>query len=60
MKETDIKGNAWKFGDNINTDLIFPNKYKHYVVDDMPKSGQYAMVGIDCLIFYLKFLNAGD
>ena len=47
MSEMDIKGKVWTFGDDINTDLIFPNKYKHYVIDDIPKSGQYAMVGID-------------
>lgn len=47
MKEMDIKGKVWTFGDDINTDLIFPNKYKHYVVDDIPKSALYAMVGVD-------------
>lgn len=42
-----IRGKVWVFGDNINTDLIFPNKYKHVVLDDVPKSGQYAMIGSD-------------
>ncbi len=43
----DIQGKVWVFGDDINTDLIFPNKYKHVVLDDVPKAGQYAMIGSD-------------
>jgi len=42
-----IQGNVWVFGDDINTDLIFPNKYKHVVLDDVPKAAQFAMVGAD-------------
>ncbi len=40
-----ILGKAWAFGDNVNTDLIFPNKYKHVVLDDLSKAGQFAMLG---------------
>ncbi|MEN8173675.1 MAG: 3-isopropylmalate dehydratase [Chloroflexota bacterium] len=34
-----IKGRVWKYGDNINTDVIFPGKYTYTVSDpkDMPK-----------------------
>ena len=42
-----IRGKVWRFGDDINTDLIFPNKYKHVVLDDAPKAAQFAMVGAD-------------
>ncbi len=42
-----IGGKVWRFGDDINTDLIFPNKYKHVVLDDAPKAAQFAMVGAD-------------
>ena len=47
MDDIIISGNVWVFGDDINTDVIFPNKYKHYVVDNLPEAGKYAMVGID-------------
>ena len=47
MDEIKISGDVWVFGDDINTDLIVPNKYKHYVVDNLPEAGKYAMVGID-------------
>lgn len=42
-----IQGRVWVFGDDVNTDLIFPNKYKHVVLDDVPKAGQFAMIGAD-------------
>jgi 3-isopropylmalate/(R)-2-methylmalate dehydratase small subunit len=42
-----IQGKVWVFGEDVNTDLIFPNKYKHVVGDDVPKSALYAMVGVD-------------
>ena len=28
-----IRGKAWKYGDNINTDVIFPGKYTYTVTD---------------------------
>jgi 3-isopropylmalate/(R)-2-methylmalate dehydratase small subunit len=42
-----IQGKVWVFGEDVNTDLIFPNKYKHVVGDDVPKSALYAMIGVD-------------
>ena len=39
-----IKGKAWKFGDNINTDLICPGPYMRLPLDQL---GQAAMAGID-------------
>lgn len=39
-----IKGKAWKFGDNINTDLICPGPYMRLPLDQI---GQAAMAGID-------------
>jgi 3-isopropylmalate/(R)-2-methylmalate dehydratase small subunit len=34
-----IKGRVWKYGDNVNTDVIFPGKYTYTVSDpaEMPK-----------------------
>jgi len=28
-----IRGRVWKYGDNINTDVIFPGKYTYTVSD---------------------------
>jgi len=39
-----IKGKAWKFGDNINTDLICPGPLMRLPIDQI---GQAAMAGID-------------
>lgn len=41
-----IKGRVWKFGDNIDTDVIIPFKYKARTLD--PKElAQHVMEGID-------------
>ena len=50
-----IKGRVWKFGDNINTDLICPGPYMRLPIDQM---GQAAMAGIDT-DFYNK-ISKGD
>ncbi len=42
-----IRGKAWVFGDDINTDLIYPNKYKHVALADPYKMAEYAMIGAD-------------
>ena len=42
-----IRGKAWTFGEDINTDLIYPNKYKHVALADPYKMAEYAMVGAD-------------
>ena len=43
---TVIKGRVWKYGDNVNTDVIFPGKYTYTISDpaDMP---QYALEDLD-------------
>lgn len=40
-----IYGKAWKFGDDVNTDLIIPGKYLELV--DPEEMAQHAMEGID-------------
>ena len=50
-----IKGKVWKFGDNINTDLICPGPYMRLPLDQM---GQAAMAGID--IDFHKKISKGD
>ncbi len=39
-----IKGKVWKFGDNINTDLICPGPLMRLPIDEI---GKAAMAGID-------------
>jgi 3-isopropylmalate/(R)-2-methylmalate dehydratase small subunit len=36
---TTLKGKVWKYGDDVNTDVIFPGKYTYTVSDpkEMPK-----------------------
>jgi 3-isopropylmalate/(R)-2-methylmalate dehydratase small subunit len=41
-----IQGKVWKYGDNINTDLIIPGKYKFKTVD-LNELAKHAMEGID-------------
>ena len=38
-----IEGRVWRFGDNIDTDVIVPGKY---LVHDLPKIAQHVMEGI--------------
>ncbi len=40
------KGKVWKYGDNVNTDVIFPGKYT-YTVSDPKEMGQYALEDLD-------------
>ena len=40
-----IKGKAWNYGDDINTDFIFPGKYLE--LTDPHEIGKHAMEGID-------------
>jgi 3-isopropylmalate/(R)-2-methylmalate dehydratase small subunit len=41
-----ITGRVWKYGDNINTDVIFPGKYT-YTVSDPQEMAQYALEDLD-------------
>ena len=41
-----IKGRAWKYGDNVNTDVIFPSKYT-YTISDPAEMPQYALEDLD-------------
>lgn len=43
--ENPIKGRVWKFGDDIDTDLIIPGKYLR--TKDMQVFADHAMEGID-------------
>jgi len=41
-----IRGRVWKYGDSVNTDVIFPGKYT-YTVSDPAEMPQYAMEDLD-------------
>lgn len=41
-----IKGKVWKYGDNVNTDAIFPGKYT-YTVTDPEEMGRHALEDLD-------------
>jgi 3-isopropylmalate/(R)-2-methylmalate dehydratase small subunit len=44
MKE--IQGRVWKYGDNVNTDVIFPGKYT-YTVSEPSQMPKYALEDLD-------------
>jgi 3-isopropylmalate/(R)-2-methylmalate dehydratase small subunit len=41
-----IKGRVWKYGDNVNTDVIYPGKYLYSIVDHREMAG-HALEGLD-------------
>lgn len=41
-----VKGRVWKYGDNINTDVIFPGKYT-YTVTDPEEMAKHAFEDLD-------------
>jgi 3-isopropylmalate/(R)-2-methylmalate dehydratase small subunit len=41
-----IRGRVWKYGDDVNTDVIFPGKYT-YTVSDPKEMAQYALEDLD-------------
>ena len=41
-----IKGKVWKYGDDINTDVIFPGKYT-YTLSDPAEMARVAMEDLD-------------
>jgi len=45
MRE-EIKGKVWKFGDDINTDVIFPGKYT-YTISDPAEMAKHALEDAD-------------
>ena len=52
-----IIGRVWKYGDDINTDVIFPGKYT-YTVSDPVEMPQYALEDLDP--DFARQVRAGD
>lgn len=40
------QGRAWKYGDNVNTDVIFPGKYT-YTITDVAEMAKHALEDLD-------------
>jgi len=57
MGELKIRGKAWKFGDDINTDVIIPGKYKFKTLN-MKELATHAMEGVDPN--FSRKVNPGD
>ncbi len=51
------KGKVWKYGDDINTDVIFPGKYT-YTVSDPKEMAKYALEDLDPN--FVKEVKVGD
>lgn len=41
-----IEGRAWKYGDDVNTDVIFPGKYT-YTINDPNEMARHALEDLD-------------
>lgn len=52
-----VTGKVFKYGDDVNTDVIFPGKYT-YTVSEPDEMGQYAMEDIDP--DFVKKVKPGD
>ena len=50
-------GRVWKYGDNVNTDVIFPGKYT-YTVSDPAEMAKYALEDLDPT--FAKNVQPGD
>jgi 3-isopropylmalate/(R)-2-methylmalate dehydratase small subunit len=44
--ETKITGRVWKYGDDVNTDVIFPGKYT-YSITDPAEMAEHALEDLD-------------
>ena len=60
MTQTVLRGRAWKFGDDVDTDQIIPAKYAIYSLDEKVL-GEHAMEGVpDRGEGWAKQVQAGD
>ncbi|MDM8519157.1 3-isopropylmalate dehydratase small subunit [Anaerolineales bacterium HSG6] len=55
--ENTIQGRVWKYGDGVNTDVIFPGKYT-YTISDSAQMAQYALEDLDPT--FASNVQAGD
>ena len=55
--ESKIAGRVWKYGDDVNTDVIFPGKYT-YSISDPQEMAQHALEDLDP--GFVKNVRPGD
>jgi 3-isopropylmalate/(R)-2-methylmalate dehydratase small subunit len=55
--ETKITGRVWKYGDDVNTDVIFPGKYT-YSITDRKEMAEHALEDLDPS--FVKNVRPGD
>ncbi|NIY13982.1 MAG: 3-isopropylmalate dehydratase, partial [Nitrospinaceae bacterium] len=41
-----LRGKAWKYGNDVNTDVIFPGKYT-YTINDPIEMAEHALEDLD-------------
>jgi len=46
MKGVVIQGKVWKYGNDVNTDVIFPGKYT-YTINDSHEMAKHALEDLD-------------
>jgi 3-isopropylmalate/(R)-2-methylmalate dehydratase small subunit len=56
---TVLRGRAWKFGDNVDTDQIIPAKYAIYSLDEK-KLGEHALEGVPDNEGWAQKISPGD
>jgi 3-isopropylmalate/(R)-2-methylmalate dehydratase small subunit len=52
-----LRGRVWKYGDDVNTDVIFPGKYT-YTVTDPKEQAQHALEDLDPM--FVSNVQPGD
>ncbi|MBI4671700.1 MAG: 3-isopropylmalate dehydratase [Chloroflexi bacterium] len=52
-----LTGKVWKYGDNVNTDVIFPGKYTYTVTDPMEQA-KHALEDLDAN--FARSVQPGD
>ena len=55
--QTRIAGRVWKYGDDVNTDVIFPGKYT-YSISDRKEMAEHALEDLDP--DFVKKVQPGD
>jgi 3-isopropylmalate/(R)-2-methylmalate dehydratase small subunit len=55
--ESKLTGRVWKYGDDVNTDVIFPGKYT-YSISDRKEMAQHALEDLDP--DFVKQVREGD
>jgi 3-isopropylmalate/(R)-2-methylmalate dehydratase small subunit len=55
--KTMITGRVWKYGDDVNTDVIFPGKYT-YSISDPKQMAEHALEDLDPA--FIKNVQRGD